>query len=57
MFDVISEVASAILEAVFVTWYQDQRWWVKIVFWGSLVFIVLAVIYIFFPDLLGLRSR
>lgn len=57
MFDIISDVVSGIVEAVFDTWYSEQSWWVKILFWTLIVFAVLVVIYFFYPQLLGFPAR
>jgi hypothetical protein len=57
MFDIISDVVSGIIEAVFDTWYSEQSWWVKILFWTLIVFAVLAVIYFFYPQLFGFPAK
>ncbi|MEX2162418.1 MAG: hypothetical protein WD751_10960 [Anaerolineales bacterium] len=58
MVDIVLEILGSITEALFSGWYSEQSWWVKTLVWTLVIMAVLAVLYFFFPDLLGLpRGR
>lgn len=56
MVDAVLEILSGVVEGIFDGWYSHQSWWVKTLVWTLIIFIVLAVLFFFFPGVLGFPS-